>query len=64
MPYTHSELVHNTVGQDNANVAQRGLLDDTVQSVHACGEDVKVTKSFTHLSRVVHNDGGSYQEVT
>lgn len=43
---------------------QRGFLDDTVQSVHACGEDVKVTKSFTHLSRVVHNDGGSYQEVT
>merc|ERR1712035_211282 len=27
-----------------------GLLDDTVRSVHACGEDIEVLKSFTCLS--------------
>ena len=39
-----------------------GVLDETVQSVHACGEDIEILKSFTYL--VVHNDGGSSQEVT
>ncbi len=40
------------------------LLDDTIQSVHTCGEDDEITKTFTHLGRVVHNDGGPYQKVT
>ncbi len=40
-----------------------GLLDDTVQSVHACGEDIEVLESFTYLGSVVHNSGRSDQEV-
>ena len=40
-----------------------GLLDDTVQSVHACGEDVEICESFTYLGSVVHNDGGCGHEV-
>ncbi len=36
-----------------------GLLGDTVQSVHACGEDIEVLESFTYLASVVHNNGGS-----
>ncbi len=41
-----------------------GLLDDTVQSVHACAEDIEVLESFTYLGSVVHNNGRSDQEVT
>ena len=41
-----------------------GVLDEKVQSVHACGEDIEILKSFTYLGSVVHNDGGSSQEVT
>ncbi len=40
-----------------------GLLDDTVQPVHACGEDIEVLESFTYLGSVVHNNGRSDQEV-
>ena len=40
-----------------------GLLDDTVQSVLACGEDVEISENFTYLGSVVHNNGGSRQEV-
>ena len=40
-----------------------GLLDDTVQSVRVCGENVEILESFTYLGSVVHNDGGSRQEV-
>ena len=39
------------------------LLDETVQSVHACGEDVEISESFTYLGSVVHNNGESGQEV-
>lgn len=42
----------------------RGLLDNTVQSLHACGEDVEVNKSFTYMGSVVYDDGGSHQVVT
>ena len=38
-----------------------GVLDETVQSVHACGKDLR---NFTYLGSVIHNDGGSSQEVT
>lgn len=41
-----------------------GLLDSPIQFVHACGEDVEVTKNFPYLSSVVHSIGGSHQEVT
>ena len=40
-----------------------GLLDDTVESVHTCGENIEVSERFTYLGSVVHNDGGSGQEV-
>ncbi len=40
-----------------------GLLYDTVQSVHACGEDIEVLESFTYLASVVHDNGRSDQEV-
>ncbi|KAG0724748.1 LINE-1 retrotransposable element ORF2 protein [Chionoecetes opilio] len=39
------------------------LLDEAVQSVHACGEDIEILESFTYHSSAVHNDGGSRQEV-
>lgn len=41
-----------------------GLLESTAQSLHGCGEDVEVTKRLTYLGSVMHNDGGSHQEVT
>ena len=41
-----------------------GVLDETVQAVHACGEDIEIFKNFTYLGSVVHSDGGSSQEVT
>ena len=40
------------------------VLDETVLSVHACGEDIEILKNFTYLGSVVHDDGGSSQEVT
>ena len=40
-----------------------GILDETVQSVHAYGEDIEILKTFTYLGSVVHNDGGSTKEV-
>ncbi|KAG0716601.1 LINE-1 reverse transcriptase [Chionoecetes opilio] len=39
------------------------LLDEAVQSVHACDEDIEILESFTYLGSAVHNDGGSRQEV-
>ena len=33
------------------------------QSVQVCGEDIEILKNFTYLGSVVHNDGGSSQEV-
>ena len=42
-----------------------GLLEGTVYYVHACGEDIEILEKFTYLgSVVVHNDGGSSQQVT
>ena len=40
-----------------------GLLNETVQSIHACSEDIGILDSFTYLGSVVHNNGGSRQEV-
>ena len=40
-----------------------GLLDETVQSIHACSENIDILDSFTYLGSVVHNNGGSCQEV-
>ena len=39
------------------------LLDDAVESVHACGEDIEVLESFTYLGSVVHKNAGSRQDV-
>ena len=39
-----------------------GVLDETVQYVHVCGEDIEILENFTYLGSVVHNDG-SNQEV-
>ena len=33
------------------------LLDETVQSLHACGEDIEILEIFTYFGCVVHNDG-------
>ena len=41
-----------------------GVLKETVQSLHVCGEDIEILKNFTYLGSVVHNDGGSSQEVS
>ncbi len=41
-----------------------GLLDDTVQSVHACGEDIKVFESFTCCGSLMPNSGRSDEEIT
>ena len=40
-----------------------GLLDETVQSVHACGEDIDISETFTYLGSVVHKNGESGHEV-
>ena len=40
-----------------------GLLDETVQCIHACGEDIDILDSFKYLGNVVHNNSGSRQEV-
>ena len=40
-----------------------GLIDETVQSIHSCSEDIDILDSFTYLGNVVHNNGGSRQEV-
>ena len=40
-----------------------GLLDETVQSIHACSKDIDILDSFKYLGSVVHNNGGSCQEV-
>ena len=40
-----------------------GLLDETVQSIHVCGKNIDILDSFTYFGSLVHNDGGSCQEV-
>ena len=40
-----------------------GLLDETVQSIHVCDENIDILDSFTYLGSVVHNNSGSRQEV-
>ena len=40
-----------------------GLVDERGQSIHVCGEDIAILDSFTYLGSVVHNNGGSLQEV-
>ena len=40
-----------------------GLLGETVQSIHECGEDIDILDDFTYLGSVVYNNGGSRQEV-
>ena len=41
-----------------------GVLDETVRSVHARGEDIEILQNFTYLGNVVHNDGGWSQDIT
>ena len=33
-----------------------GILDETIQSVHVCGEEIEILKNFTYLDSVVHNE--------
>ena len=40
------------------------LLGEPVQLVHASGEGIEITESFTYLGSVVHNSGLSDQEVS
>ena len=40
-----------------------GLLDETVQSIQSCSEDIDILDSFKYLGSVVHNNSGSCQEV-
>ena len=40
-----------------------GLLDETVESIHACGEVIDILDSFKYLGSVVYNNGESRQEV-
>lgn len=39
------------------------LLDNAVESVHACGENIEVLESFTYLGSVVHKNAGSGHDV-
>ena len=41
-----------------------GLLDEAVQSVQACGEDIEVLQRFTYLGSVIHNNGRSDDEIS
>ena len=43
------------VSWTKTKVQEFGDLLEPVQSVHACGEDIEVTESFTYLGSVVHN---------
>ncbi|XP_045129087.1 uncharacterized protein LOC123514896 [Portunus trituberculatus] len=38
-------------------------LDETIQSVNACDEDIEISENFTYLGSVLCNDGGTSQEV-
>ena len=40
-----------------------GLLDETVQSIHEHDDDIDILDSFNYIGNVVHNNGGSRQEV-
>ena len=40
-----------------------GFLYKTVQSIYACDEDIDIFDSFKYNGSVVHNNGGSRQEV-
>ena len=40
-----------------------GLLDETGQSIHMCGDDIDILDSFIYLVSVVRNNSGSRQEV-
>ena len=40
-----------------------GLLDETVQYIHACGEEIDILENFTYLVSIVHNNDGSCQEI-
>ena len=39
-----------------------GLLDESVQSAHACGEGIEISENFTYLGSAADNDGGLSQE--
>ena len=39
------------------------LLDETVQSTHACDENIDILDSFSYIGNVVHNNDGLRQEV-
>ena len=39
------------------------LLDETVQAIHTCGEDIDILENFTYLGSVVHNNNEIRQEV-
>ena len=39
------------------------LLDDAVESVHACSEDIEILESLTYLGSVVHMNDGSRQDI-
>ena len=40
-----------------------GLLSETIQSIHACDEDIDILDCFTYLGSMVHNNSASCQEV-
>ncbi len=40
-----------------------GLLDDTVQSIHACFEDTDILEDFINLGSVTQSSGSSGHEV-
>ena len=40
-----------------------GLLGETIHSMYMCSEDTDILDSFKYLGSVVHNNGGSHQEV-
>ncbi len=61
--YEEAKLLGLEVSWTKTKVqASGGLLDDTVQSVHACGENIKVLESFSYLGTVVHKIVKSDQE--
>ena len=33
-----------------------GLVGETIQSIHACGEDIDILDNFKYLDSVVHNN--------
>lgn len=58
-PHEEAELLGLEVSRPKTKVQLfRRLSNETLQYVHACGEDVEISESFTYFGSKVHKDMG------